>query len=240
LIGASKERLRCPDDGEAWLCFHGDRHSGPAIAHLSREEHHLLGQSNNGSRRRLTSVGQPDISVQVRIVDIGGEDVKPGEVGEIIVRSEHMMLEYWNNPEETERALVDGWLYTGDMGTYDDEGFIYIMDRKKDMIISGGENVYPREVEEVLYRHPAVSEATVIGVPDDYWIERVHAVVVKNEQAAVTAEEIIAFCKSNIASYKAPKSVEFVESLPKNPSGKILKRVLRDRYWQKLPVARPA
>ena len=164
----------------------------------------------------------------------GGGDVSPGEVGEIIVRSEHMMLEYWHKPEDTERALVDGWLYTGDMGTYDDEGFIYIMDRKKDMIISGGENIYPREVEEILYRHPAVLEATVIGVPDDYWVERVHAVVVKNEQARVTAEEIIAFCKSNMAKYKAPKSVEFVESLPRNPSGKILKRVLRDRYWQNL------
>jgi len=108
------------------------------------------------------------------------------------------------------------------------------------MIISGGENIYPREVEEILYRHPAVLEATVIGVPDDYWVERVHAVVVKNDQARVTAEEIIAFCKGNMASYKAPKSVEFVESLPKNPSGKILKRVLRDRYWQKPPAARPA
>ncbi len=218
---------------------YGQSESGPAIAHLSREEHRLLSQSNNGHMRRLTSAGQPDISVQVRIVDIEGEDVKPGEVGEIIVRSEHMMLEYWNKPEDTERALVDGWLYTGDMGTYDDEGFIYIMDRKKDMIISGGENIYPREVEEVLYRHPAVLEATVIGVPDDFWVERVHAVVVINEQSRATAEEIIAFCKSNMASFKAPKSVEFVESLPKNPSGKILKRMLRDRYWQK-PAHAPA
>ena len=219
---------------------YGQSESGPAIAHLSREEHHLLSQSNNG-HRRLTSAGQPDISVQVRIVDTGGEDVKPGEVGEIIVRSEHMMLQYWNKPEETERALVDGWLYTGDMGTYDDEGFIYIKDRKKDtIIVRWPENIYPREVEETLYRHPAVFEATVIGVPDDYWVERVHAVVVKNEQASVTAEEIIAFCKSNMASYKAPKSVEFVESLPRNPSGKILKRVLRDRYWQNPPAARLA
>jgi acyl-CoA synthetase (AMP-forming)/AMP-acid ligase II len=219
---------------------YGQSESGPAIAHLSREEHHILSQSNNGHRRRLSSAGQPDISVQVRIVDVDGKDVKPDEVGEIIVRSEHMMQEYWNKPEETERALVDGWLYTGDMGTYDDEGFIYIMDRKKDMIISGGENIYPREVEEVLYRHPAVLEAAVIGIPDDYWVERVHAVVVKNEQARVTAEEIIAFCRSNMASYKAPKSVEFVESLPKNPSGKILKRLLRDRYWQKQPAAQSA
>jgi long-chain acyl-CoA synthetase len=218
---------------------YGQSESGPAIAHLSREEHHLLAQSNNG-HRRLASAGQPDISVQVRIVDSRGEDVKPGEVGEIIVCSEHMMLQYWNKPEETERALVDGWLYTGDMGTYDEEGFIYIMDRKKDMIISGGENIYPREVEEILYRHPAVLEAAVIGIPDDYWVERVHAVVVKNDHASVTAEEIIAFCKSNLASFKAPKSIEFVESLPKNPSGKILKRVLRDRYWQNAPAARPA
>jgi acyl-CoA synthetase (AMP-forming)/AMP-acid ligase II len=117
------------------------------------------------------------------------------------------------------------------MGRYDEKGYIYILDRKKDMIVSGGENVYPREVEEILYQHPAVKEAAVIGIPDPYWVERVHAVVVLKEGTSVTSEELIDFCKKRIARYKAPKSIEFVKSLPKTPSGKILKRELREKYW---------
>jgi len=159
--------------------------------------------------------------------------VEPGQVGEIIVRSKHTMVGYWHKPEETKETLVNGWLHTGDMGYYDDEGYIYIADRKKDMIISGGENVYPREVEEILYQHPAILEAAVIGVPDPYWVERVHAVVVTRKGMDITADELIAFCKKRIAGYKAPKTVEFVESLPKNPAGKILKRELREKYWKK-------
>ena len=157
-------------------------------------------------------------------------DVKPGEVGEIIAKSKTIMVEYWKKPEETREVLVDGWLHTGDMGYYDDKGFIYLVDRKRDMIVSGGENVYPREVEEVLYRHTSIEEAAVIGIPDPYWVERVHAVVVLKKGAEAAEDEIIDFCKSHIAHYKAPKSVEFVDSLPKNPQGKILKRVLRERY----------
>jgi acyl-CoA synthetase (AMP-forming)/AMP-acid ligase II len=142
------------------------------------------------------------------------------------------MKEYWKKPEDTARTLVNGWLHTGDMGYYDKKGYIYIADRKKDMIISGGENVYPREVEEVLYRHPAIAEAAVIGIPDDYWVEKVHALVILKEGTTATAEEIMAFCKKNIAGYKTPKSVEFVSSLPKNPTGKILKKELRAKYWE--------
>jgi acyl-CoA synthetase (AMP-forming)/AMP-acid ligase II len=136
------------------------------------------------------------------------------------------MVEYWRKPDDTREAIVDGWLHTGDMGRYDEKGYIYIVDRKKDMIISGGENIYPREVEEVLYQHPAVLEAAVIGIPDPYWVEKVHAVVALKKGASVTADELINFCKGRIARYKTPKSVEFVDSLPKNPSGKILKREL--------------
>ena len=142
------------------------------------------------------------------------------------------MVEYWRMPEETAKTVVNGWLHTGDMGYYDEKGFIYIVDRKKDMIITGGENVYPREVEEVLYGHPAVSEAAVIGVPDDKWVERVHAIITLKESEQATSEEIVAYCKERLAWYKAPKSVEFVTSLPKNPQGKILKRELREKYWQ--------
>jgi long-chain acyl-CoA synthetase len=183
-------------------------------------------------QKKLASAGRPDIGVQVRIVNDKDEDIGPGEVGEIIVRSKHVMIEYWHKPEETKATLVNGWLHTGDMGYYDEEGYIYIADRKKDMIISGGENVYPREIEEVLYRHPAVLEAAVIGIPDAYWVEKVHAVIALKKGQEATAEEIIAFCKKSIAGYKTPKSVEFVDALPKNPAGKILKRELRDKYWK--------
>jgi long-chain acyl-CoA synthetase len=174
-----------------------------------------------------TEAGKPDIGVQVRIVDGKDNDVEVDKVGEIIVKSQHIMVEYWHKPEETQKTLVKGWLHTGDMGYYDEQGYIYIVDRKKDMIISGGENVYPREVEEILYQHPAVLEAAVIGIPDPYWVEMVHAIVVTKKGATTTAAELIAFCKKNIASYKAPKSVEFVVALPRNSAGKILKRELK-------------
>ena len=209
---------------------YGQSESGPAISHLSKEDHNVLDRPEK-EQKKLVSAGRPDIGVQVRIVDDEGNDVKPGEVGEIIVWSKHIMVEYWHKPDDTRANIVNGWLHTGDMGYYDEEGYIYIVDRRKDMIISGGENVYPREVEEILYRHPVVLEATVIGIPDPYWVERVHAVVVTKKGASTTAEELIAFCKERIAGYKAPKSVEFVDSLPKNPAGKILKRELREKYW---------
>ena len=211
---------------------YGQSESGPAISHLSKEDHNVLDRPER-EQKRLISAGKPDIGVHVRIVDEQGEDVDPGEVGEIIVRSKHIMVGYWHRPEETKETLINGWIHTGDMGYYDDEGYIYIADRKKDMIISGGENVYPREVEDVLYQHPAVLEAAVIGVPDPYWVEKVHAVVVTKKGASTTAQELIAFCKKHLAGYKAPKDVEFVDSLPKNPAGKILKRELREKYWKK-------
>jgi acyl-CoA synthetase (AMP-forming)/AMP-acid ligase II len=125
---------------------------------------------------------------------------------------------------------MDGWLHTGDLAYYDEKGFIYIVDRKKDMIVTGGENVYSREVEDFLYKHPAVAEAAVVGVPDPVWVERVHALVILKTGASASEDEIIGFCKEGLASYKAPKSVEFVESLPKNPQGKILKKEIRTKY----------
>jgi long-chain acyl-CoA synthetase len=210
---------------------YGQSESGPAISHMTKDDHNVLDRPKK-EQKKLASAGRPDIGVQVRVVDDRDRDVKPGEVGEIIVRSKHIMVEYWHKPDDTKANIVNGWLHTGDIGYYDEEGYIYIVDRKKDMIISGGENVYPREIEEVLYQHPAVMEAAVIGIPDPYWVEKVHAVVTTKKGTKATAEELIAFCKKSLAGYKAPKSVEFADALPKNPAGKILKRELREKYWK--------
>jgi acyl-CoA synthetase (AMP-forming)/AMP-acid ligase II len=208
---------------------YGQTEAGPNAVCLRSEEHNILDKPP-AEQKVLRSAGRPFIGVHVRIMDEGGKDVEPGEVGEIILQSNHIMKEYWHRPEETARAIVDGWLHTGDMGYYDELGYIYIVDRKKDMIISGGENIYPREVEEILCQHPSVLEAAVVGVPDPYWVERVHALVVLKKGTSVTAKELVDFCKRRIARYKAPKSVEFAESLPRSSVGKILRRDLRARY----------
>jgi acyl-CoA synthetase (AMP-forming)/AMP-acid ligase II len=158
--------------------------------------------------------------------------VPRGTVGEIVVRGGNVMLGYWNRPEETETALRGGWMHTGDGGYMDENGYVYIVDRLKDMIVSGGENVYSAEVENALAKHPAVASCAVIGVPDEQWGERVHAVVVLVDGHEPSADELRAHCKEHIASYKAPRSVEFVEELPVSGAGKILKRVLRSRHWE--------
>jgi long-chain acyl-CoA synthetase len=217
--------------GEVFAQGYGQSESGPDIAILSKESHRVLNKSPE-EQKVLASCGQPCLGVHARIVDDEDNDVEPGTVGEIVVRSKAVMVEYWEMPEETANTIVDGWLHTGDMGYYDEKGFIYIVDRKTDMIISGGENVYPREVEEILYRHPAVLEAAVIGLPDDIWVETVHAVITLKEGHNASPDEVIEFCKEHLARYKAPKSVDFVKSLPKNPQGKILKRELREKYRQ--------
>ena len=142
------------------------------------------------------------------------------------------MKGYWQMPEATEERVREGWLYTGDLGQFDSEGYVFIVDRKNDLIISGGKNIYPREVEEVLYEHPGVMEATVVGVPDDYWGEAVKAVVVLKDGVTLTDKEVIEFCGRRIASYKKPKTVEFWPELPKSASGKLLRRKVRDEYWQ--------
>ena len=208
---------------------YGQTESGPQITSLPRKAHQVLGRPLE-EQKVLRSCGQPSLGVHVRIVDEKKNDVESGKVGEIIAQSDSIMVEYWRKPEATREAIIDGWLHTGDMGYYDEKGFIYIVDRKKDMIVTGGENVYSREVEEVLYRHPAIADVAVIGIPDPEWVERVHAVVTLKVDATATENEIIVFCKEHLASYKAPKSVEFTGSLPKNPQGKILKRKLIEKY----------
>ncbi len=209
---------------------YGQTESGPQITSLPRKAHEVLDRPLE-EQKVLRSCGQPSVGVHVRVVDKNNQDVGPGVIGEIIAKSDSIMVEYWRKPEETRETVIDGWLHTGDLGYYDEKGFIYIADRKKDMIISGGENIYPREIEEVLYGHPGVSEVAVIGIPDPVWVEGVHAVVVLKEGATFGEDEIIEFCKGHLASYKAPKSVEFVDALPKNPQGKTLKRKIRSKYW---------
>ena len=182
--------------------------------------------------RKIGSVGTAVVGFEVRIVNGKGNNAAVGEVGEIVGRSEAMMKGYWRLPEESADKLKGGWLHTGDLGMTDEDGYIYLVDRKHDMIISGGINIYPKEVEEVLYQHPSVFEAAVFGVPDDYWGEAVKAIVVLKEGATASAEEITRFCGEYLAGYKKPKSVEFWTELPKNPTGKILKRVMREKYWK--------
>ncbi|MFJ2692078.1 long-chain fatty acid--CoA ligase [Pseudomonas sp. NPDC087336] len=173
------------------------------------------------------SVGRGGLGVNVKIVDPQGQQVPRGTVGEIIVRGPNIMQGYWNKPEETARALRDGWLYTGDAAYMDEQGYLFIVDRLKDMIVSGGENVYSAEVENVLARHPAVALAAVIGVPHEQWGEAVHAVVVRKPGAQVDAEQLRLYCREFIAGYKCPKSVEFRDELPLSAAGKVLKRELR-------------
>jgi len=223
LLKKALQRFKC---GLAQM--YGQTESGPQLTVLKPEDHVLEGSERQ--LQKLASAGKPVISYEVRIVDEKGGDVSVGEVGEIIGRSEAMMKGYWQLPKETTKKLKDGWLHTGDMGKFDEDGYIYIIDRKDDMVISGGVNIYPREVEEVLYQHPAVSEASVIGVPDDYWGESLKAVIVLKEGATASEEEIIQFCKERLAGYKKPRSVEFWSELPKSLQGKILKRVIREKH----------
>jgi long-chain acyl-CoA synthetase len=165
-------------------------------------------------------------------MDGNGNEAPRGQVGEIVSCSDRNMRGYWNMQRETDETIRDGWLHTGDLGRMDKDGFIFIVDRKKDMIISGGENIYSREVEDVLYTHPVVLHAAVIGVPDEKWGEAVKAVLVSKNGMKATEEEIIEYCKKNLAGYKKPRSVEFRDSLPMTGSGKIQKNLIREPYWK--------
>ena len=185
---------------------------------------------------RARSCGQESHLTSLRVVDEDGVPVPRDReaVGEIVVRGPSLMREYWRRPDETAHAFRDGggWLRTGDLASWDADGFLYIVDRAKDMVISGGENIYPAQVEEVIYRHPGVLEVAVIGIPDATWGEALHAVIVPAAGASPTEEEIVELTRRELASYMKPKSVEFVDALPKGPTGKILKRELREPYWE--------
>jgi len=197
---------------------------------LKPEDHVVDGSKKQVSR--LMAAGREAIMCEARVVNNQGEDVILGEVGEVITRGAGNLLKYWDNPEETAKKLRDNWYYTGDLGRVDEDGYIFLVERKNDMIISGGENIYPKEVENILFSHPAIFEAAVIGVPDDTWGESVKAIVVLKPGSSSDEAEVIQYCKDNLASYKKPKSVEFVDVLPKTAAGKVLKRKLREPYWQ--------
>ncbi len=181
--------------------------------------------------RKEGSIGVPWPDTDVRLVDVeeGKEDVPKGEPGEIIIKSPLVMKEYWNNPEETAGQLKNGWLYTGDIAVWDEDDYLFIVDRKKDMIIAGGYNIYPREIDEVLYRHPKVKEAATIGIPDGYRGETVKCFIVPKEGETLTEEEIILYCKEKLAAYKRPKIIEFCSELPKSAVGKVLRKELRKK-----------
>jgi len=200
---------------------------------IARPKQHL--KSDKNSRRALqTKTGLPLVGVRIRVVDDKGDDVTPDEksIGEIIVRGNQVMDGYLKDQEATEAVIVNGWLHTGDMAVVDSEGYVTIVDRKKDIIISGGENISSVEIEKVIQDHPAVFEAVVIGVPDEKWGEVPKALVIPKAGEEITEEDIIAHVKTQLAGYKAPKTVEFRSEFPKGGTGKILKRELRNPYWE--------
>jgi acyl-CoA synthetase (AMP-forming)/AMP-acid ligase II len=187
----------------------------------------LLGSADHDVPRLLRSAGRAAPHAEVRVVDPDGNSVAAGQLGEITVRGDHVMVGYWQRPQETAQAIRDGWLFTGDAGYLDEQGYLFVVDRIKDMIITGDENVYSAEVENVLSVHPAVAACAVIGLPDPQWGERVHAIVVARDDAHPTVDELREFCRSSMAGYKLPRSVEYVASLPISAAGKVLKRTLR-------------
>ena len=225
--GARSRHARIPDRG--FIQAYGMTELSPIISVLSAYWHSVEGRAK---ANKLRSAGRPNAVADLRVVDANDRPVPNGTVGEIVARGPGMMLGYWNKPEETAAALRNGWMHTGDGGYMDDDGFLFVVDRVKDMIVTGGENVYSVEVENAVARHPAVGAVAVIGIPSEKWGEAVHAVVVPKAGTKPTAEEIIAHCKALIGGYKVPRSVEFVEALPMSGAGKVLKREIRKRYWE--------
>jgi long-chain acyl-CoA synthetase len=216
--------------GNVFIQGYGLTEAGMPMALLKKEDHILDGSEKK--LKRLSSVGREVMVAKVRIMDDNGKILPPGEVGEIVIRSHQVMEAYYNKPEASAETLRGGWLHTRDVGYIDEDGYIYLVDRKDDMIVSGGFNVYPKEVENVLYSHPAVLEAAVFGVPDEKWGEAVKAVVSLKAGQKATEEDIIEHCRKHLAGYKKPKSVDFIKELPKSPFGKIWRRKLKEPYWQ--------
>jgi acyl-CoA synthetase (AMP-forming)/AMP-acid ligase II len=216
--------------GPIFMQFYGLTESGPSGTALRKEDH--LPDGSEREQKRLASAGRPMIYNEVQVVDDQDNVLPVGQVGEVRIKGEQIMQGYWKNEKATAETLRNGWIYSGDYGMIDEDGFVFVVGRKKDVIISGGENIYPREIEEVLNSHPAVKEVAVVGVPDETWGESVKAVLVLNDGARLTEAEVIDYCKEHLASYKKPKSVDFRAVLPKSSLGKILKSAIRDEFWR--------
>jgi acyl-CoA synthetase (AMP-forming)/AMP-acid ligase II len=210
----------------------GQTETTATVTMLLPEDHRLEGtaQEVEGKLRRLSSIGRPLPDVEVRIIDPEGADVLRGEIGEVAVRTPRMMKGYFSQGDATAQTIVQGWLHTRDMGRMDADGYLYLSGRKDDLIIRGGENISPAEVEAVLHTHPAIEEAAIIGVPHDGWGEQVMAIVVRRAGSALTPEEVIDWCRQRLASFKKPDHVEFVPELPRNPLGKVLRNDLREKF----------
>ena len=208
---------------------YGQTELSPIATLISAADHR---RALNGQPELLLSAGRAVLGTDLTIVDEDGKPLPNGTMGEICVRGPQVMKGYWNQPGETANAIRDGWMHTGGAGTLDDDGYLYVQDRVKDMIVSGGENVYPRVIEEVLFKHPAIADAVVIGVPDQRWGEAIKAVVQLREGALATENELIQHCSGQLGGFEIPKSVDFIDALPRNACGKVLKRELREPYWE--------
>jgi len=224
VLEGSIKAFKCP-----FMQVYGLTETTGVVTVLGPEDHDL----SSANKGRLRSCGKPFTGIELRIVDSDTtKDVPVGDVGEIWIRSRQVMKGYWNMPEETAKSIVKGgWFRSGDAGYFDKDGYVYIFDRVKDMIVSGGENVYPAEVENALMAHPAIADVAVIGVPDEKWGEVPMALVVRKPDTTVTEQEIISFARERLAGFKTPKTVGWIDALPRNPSGKILKKILREPYW---------
>ena len=222
VLAASLKTFKCN-----FVQVYGLTETTGVVTMLTHEDHDVDGPK----KHLLRSCGKPSMGIELKIVNEAGKQLPAGEVGEIIIRSKQVMKGYWNMPEETAKSIRNGWFYTGDAGYTDKAGYIFIHDRVKDMIVSGGENIYPAEVENAMMKHPAVADVAVIGIPDDRWGEVPLAIVVRKPDAAVTEDDIIAFGRTQLAGFKTPKKVAWADALPRNPSGKILKKDLRAPYW---------
>ncbi len=211
----------------------GQTETASTITTLSPEDHNIIGTEVEKEKklRRLSSIGKPMSDVEMKIVNEEGNELSPGEIGEIVARGPRVMSGYWKDQEKTEKTIdKDGWVHTGDMGYYDEDGYFFLAGRATDMIIRGGENISPEEVENVLRSHPKVEEVAVIGIPDEEWGEVPLCVCVSKKGVKLTPEELMEYCRANLASFKRPRAVVFCKELPRNPIGKVLKRVLREQY----------
>jgi len=219
--------------GVSFINAFGQTETASTITSLGPEDHYITGTKEEKEKklRRLTSIGKPMSDVEMKVIDEDGRTLSTGEVGEIVARGPRVMSGYWKDEEKTSKTIdKEGWVHTGDIGYMDEDGYFFLAGRSTDMIIRAGENISPEEVEGVIHSHPKVSECAVIGIPDEMWGEEPMAIVVLKEGQEATPEELMEHCRANLASYKRPRSVVFVDSLPRNPLGKVLKRELRSQY----------